>query len=319
MKRIILSALLLSMFALSCQTEKAATDSAPSQNKRQGWDGTALYGDVESVVVKSREDGNDSYTTRKYMFNQRGDVYEVSTYNASGRLIPETIYRYDENGKMVEKQLHYNGALAKRVFFRYDAEGNNTEVNELDARGKLLRKLNYIYVEGRIVKMIADVRINNERYDYPFVYDSRGNLIEGTEYDTPRDDEFSGCFETHKYLYDANGKVIKDCYNRLDAVEGGDIEVTYTYDDKGRKIKKRTIVDYVFLDEYIEIFKYDDAGKLIEVEEFYSSSDYPGKLTKYTKFYKYDSMGNEIEVVESGRNGAKSEVVRSSQITYRRE
>lgn len=315
MKRIVLSALFLSMFALSCQTEKATADAAPLQNKRQGWNGATLYGDVESVVVKSREDGNDSYTTRKYMFNQRGDVYEVSTYNASGRLIPETIYRYDENGKMVEKQLHYEGALCKRVLFRYDAEGNNTEVNELDAHGKLLRKLNYIYVEGRIVKMIADIRINNSRCEFPFAYDSRGNLIEGTEYATPLDDEFQSGFISHEYAYDLNGNVTKDEFEWDDNVEGAAVDVAYVYDDKGRKIKEKTIVDTGEPFWTVQIFKYDEADRVIEVETFYSSNN---ELTKYTKFYKYDSVGNEIEVVEFGRNGAKSEVVRNSQITYRR-
>lgn len=218
MKRFILSALLFSIFALSCQMEKTASDSTTPQNKRQGWNGATLYGDVESVVVRFREDDDDSYTTSMYMFNQRGDVYEVSTYNASGRLVPETIYRYDENGKMVEKQLYYQGALEKRVFFRYDAEGNNIEVRELDARGKLLRKLNYLYdAEGRIAKMIADVRIYNERCEYPFVYDSRGNLIEWTEYNTPFDDESYSGFISHNYAYDLNGNVIKDGFCSDDA------------------------------------------------------------------------------------------------------
>lgn len=292
---------------------------ASMKHERQGWDGPPLYGDVESVVVASNEWYSDELISRMFKFNERGDVYEV-VYCQDGQYIPNILYKYDNNGKMIEQQLYIEGTLAKRVFVRYDAEGKKKEINEYNAQGRLLQRINYIYdAEGRLAKMIDDDRIDNRRYEFSFAYDSQGNMIKGTEYETPLDDECQSGFTSHEYTYDLNGNMTTDRYCCDDNVEGASVDITYTYDARGREINRKTIIDGGETTEELQIFKYAAADKLIEVEFLNWYTYTPGEITRSTCVYEYDFCGNRIAIVKYNSDKSERTVLEKVQITYRKK
>lgn len=107
--------------------------------KREGYPEyyPTLYGDIESVIIRKyyvedkfgeivKEEMKES---RKFTFNQHGDVIEEVGYNSDESIDDKTSYKYDPVGNRIE-EASYNddGNLGGKTLYKYDSKGNVVEI-----------------------------------------------------------------------------------------------------------------------------------------------------------------------------------------------
>ncbi len=176
---------------------------------------------------------DDSYLQSVYKYDENGFLLEEVTHNVGRYYVDSFKYQYDENGNMIKKT-EYNGYLDEvinKCEYQYNEDGNVTE------------KLYYSSPDTKIPEKTV------------YEYDENGNMVK----------IISSSNDTTLYEYDENGLLIKEiCYNNH-----GEIETIYKY-------------------------KYDEYENLTEKAYYYRNEDDDPNLTKY----KYDKYGNLIEDVE---------------------
>ncbi len=148
---------------------------------------------------------------------ERKDMYDGQTQ------ISKYIRKYDDNGRLVEEELHssnsdplgINGSYTTFLF--YDSSGRKTGTNRYEDNGKLSEKKRYKYDQhGYMIEEIRLDNFDNLIYRHLKKYDANGNMIEWLIYtktdgeekllwkSTARYDKY--CNKVEEIFYDKNNQ-----------------------------------------------------------------------------------------------------------------
>jgi len=209
--------------------------------------------------------------------------------------MPENCVRlFNDKGNLTEISYYaLNGNLTAKSIYKYDSKGNKIELISFNSEGDIKGKIKYLYDDNSHI--IEEVRYDlNGIIDFKFsyLYDNMGNKIEVNE---TSNSFFGGYYETKcsiEYKFDRKGNIIEKIEFNSDGSFRN--KCTYIYDEKGKmiqKIRKRTNeTDY---DKYL--FIYDDKSNIIE-EGDYDISNQPRYVYKYK--YEYDVKLNWIRRID---------------------
>lgn len=132
-------------------TEKTMKDSDGDSDGREVF----TYIDGKKVTEESYDENNELITKNTFSFNDKGNLIEVSNWNADEGMILKIVNIYDEKGN-IEKVLKYK-------------EGNN-----------LIEKSNYEFDnEARLVKIIEEDQY--KKVETNIEYDANSNVVEQQE------------------------------------------------------------------------------------------------------------------------------------------
>ena len=247
--------------------------------------------DYNFVKNKPSSKGDMTSYTR---FNSRGDIVEFVTYKLKDTLTYET-YEYDQQGKRTDYTKHKGGRrnISYQKISRYDDNGNLILEQGFDGAEKFknaylyndkgkLSEINY-YIENtlnekRVFKQDGNTTevtvLNSANIVTSYIslkYDSKGNLLEETIFDSNRN-----TVENRIFVYNNESKVISEVKYRLGEFY---YKLTYLYDSSGEliNIDEENQENSRFIKKN---FRYDDKGFLIEMswrrkpEEEFSTRNY---------------------------------------------
>jgi len=93
------------------------------------------------------KDGNGKLLLDEYyIYDNKGNTIQESTYDNFGKLKKEIKYYFDENN-LLEKEEEFNakGKLSKLTIYTYNEKGLKTSKKEFDGNSKLLVEKTYTY------------------------------------------------------------------------------------------------------------------------------------------------------------------------------
>ncbi len=196
------------------------------------------------------------------------------------------VFKYDELGNQVEDADYTGGSLLTgfgrlnhRRVYKYDANGNQTEVFEFKADGSLQQKVVYEYdADG---KRTARKNYNPDGKLWRrsvFKYNDRGQQVECNKYN-----EDSVLLEQFTYKYDTKGNQVGELlYVARISDTAGYSTKPFQSDTVGNSRVVRL--------DYVKAYTFDDSGKKIqEVNNTYGST-FP--FTTTYQYAGYDAEGN---------------------------
>lgn len=204
-------------------------------------------GEIDILVENDYENGLLKKTQQTDYVNQIQQTWE---------------FIYDEFGRKIEQREHFQDGGYVPTKFEYTTEGKLKMEAVLDDDGEIESKTDY-------------------------EYDTVGNLIKKTEYDT---NDFSNPWISTSYEYDINNKVVKkeEQVGEKDATTS-----TFEYDEAGELIGGQVYYsdneDLIVDQKVIE----DEAGKVIGTEVFY-----PKENMKRESLIKRNEQNKVIEEEE---------------------
>ncbi|MBR6534555.1 MAG: zinc ribbon domain-containing protein [Clostridia bacterium] len=186
----------------------------------------------------------------------------------------ETVYFYNDNGKMTGKRSTYlsNGKLSGATEYILDEHGN-------------VKEERYMYPT---FSTIGNYNVYN-KYTYENQYNSNGDL-----YTVKKSSSQSGLFRTFEYNYASSGAltemVERDSY--------GDTDTITVYYEDGR-------INYVDEDGYKTVYNYGSDGRLTSIKRQGVDPEVPesGAVNDgvlYETVYKYDEDGNIVSEQTGG-------------------
>ena len=305
MKRSILFALMLSLLAIAGCTKKVVkNEEERPEDKRfycdycEGY--RQLKGKVEHIAI-TKWNVKDYYgsiikenieiETFNYRFNEQGQVLENPEWiepEGCIEIVGKNIYKYDSNGKIIERTCYdeYRGAISEKDIYTYDANGNLTEKASYGSDGLLSERESFDSNGNTIETLWFDYDGSLTRRTYS--YDTNGNLI--------KESDNKGFCRTYKY--DTNGNEIECDWHE----SNGERSLTCTqYDWRGNKTEEIHYKgDGIIYSKYL--YKYDWRGNMIE--EIYENKNSANYNHKYV--YKYDWLGNKTEEIHYEGEGELS-------------
>ncbi|MDR1552064.1 MAG: DUF1566 domain-containing protein [Prevotellaceae bacterium] len=148
-----------------------------------------------------------------------GKVYSIRTieYNVIekfGEITKGNIYnygdliKYDAKGNQIEMNSYYSdGSLCSKYTFKYDAKGNQIEANGYKSDGSLYSKDTYKYdAKGNRIEENIYYSDGSLFYKYTYKYDDKGKQIEENRYGS---DGSLVSKDTYKYRYDSKSNWIE--------------------------------------------------------------------------------------------------------------
>jgi hypothetical protein len=213
-------------------------------------------------TYKYNEDGNQIEQIWEIRDGQRTvivDLYEIrnnivkrTNYSTSvGKtLVSSFIYKYDTNGKIIEKTEYINGDLSLKYNYKYNSKGNLVEKLTFLNNGVLETKEFYKYdLNGHPIETIQYFN-GKLRLRVNYKYDTKGNIIEEIDYI-----KTNGISRMQKTLnkYDKNG-------NKIEIITSGDTNHPLT--DANEKFR------------LIEKYEYDERGNWIKKTHLYNGRGY---------------------------------------------
>lgn len=153
-----------------------------------------------AIVNNSRE----FKITSKY--DESGNKTESRIINANGEVSSKNIYKYNDNNQLIEESFVFPENIeSQKEVYRYDILGNRA-LQEHYNKGKLYSKINWIY-------------------------DSKHNLIEVTEYEK-KGDELKFVSRS-SFKYDDHGNQIEESTSNEKGELLSSVNYRYQYDQKG--------------------------------------------------------------------------------------
>ncbi|WP_101261032.1 hypothetical protein [Labilibaculum filiforme] len=168
-------------------------------------------------VVYSYDDKGNKIKTEKYL----ADGTLLATYeyefNAQNQKVVSQktdwvkssksgkVYRYNSLGQNIETEYDNNGQLTKRVYYKYNKNGDQTEYKESNGKNE---QLVLFFTENK--------------------YDATGRLIE--KYKRNDDEEL---VKSNAYSYNSNSQLVES-FASYKTGRRGDSKHTYSYDKEGR-------------------------------------------------------------------------------------
>ena len=93
-------------------------------------------GDVTRIDVYDAEQVYQSFVVYEYDDEHR--LYTETHYQADGIAVSRDVYSYDDSGTLYE--IAHESPHGDATVYRYDASGNNVEIDYYDTEGKLERR-----------------------------------------------------------------------------------------------------------------------------------------------------------------------------------
>ncbi len=98
-------------------------------------------------------------------------VYEQKfEAGTAGKVLPESVVRYDEGGNVIEEIEYKQGKITKHTTYKFDSNGNKIQEIELDANGKKMKTSVYTYKNNlRMEKTVYDANnkvVSKKTYKY---------------------------------------------------------------------------------------------------------------------------------------------------------
>ena len=294
----LISAFGILVVALSCTTPLTSKEKTDVEI-----DG--LLGKVKSVRTSY---GNGEYT--KTMYDEYGyHVEQLNYYHEEGRELKTSCKNtYNKNNKLIEKSIYNSsGALKYQVSYKYDEQGNNTEITTVDSRGQPNAKNIFVYDNrGNMVERCSyGASTDMPPYEkHSYTYDSRGNQVGGSSTSN------SGRVTTnYHYEYDDKGnRTVQDTHYSTPSGDGQAIW-RFEYDEKGNITKHSSLNPDGSIKEAVG-YKYDNYGHQTE-----EHSINQGTESKSTYQYSYDEQGNWIEKIYRDTTLGITETIKR-EITY---
>ncbi len=239
--------------------------------------------EIDGVVDHSSEISKNSFITQS-SFDPKGKLLSKDQFNSSGNREWRTIYKYDEQGNLIEHATyHYKAVTSKRVY-KYNALNKLIESNTFDENGKNTEREN----------IQSDSNGHTKSVMYTF---EKEMLVKTSE---SFFDEKNNNVENH-YFTDARltGKEI----NRFDA-RGNRVEAIVQYPEK--KEERITHYKYDSLNNNIEtialngslmieskmIARYDDRHNVVDLVRYGIKGNVKERIGHH---YEYDEEGNWIK------------------------
>ena len=201
----------------------------------------------DSVYSYDNGESWEDHSTTAYEYDVWGNLAR-EIYQASGDVVSETSYTYDENGNLVISET-LNNAGSSAVYHTYDELGReirvlytdhdgvtNTDEFEWDADGNCIREV-YINSRGEIdcsyERTYKDGLVTKETavyygdvYTYNYTYDERGNVIhlesQGPDGTTVID-----------RIYDEQDREVQ---REVNSYKGNELEV-WIFDERGLELR----------------------------------------------------------------------------------
>jgi outer membrane protein assembly factor BamD (BamD/ComL family) len=236
---------------------------------------------LEELNYNYRLDGSViDRITKKY--DLKGNLIESTDYYMVSGNVDHFIYKYDENGKLVEEYFSNGDISFVRETNKYDGKGNKLESSKYLKNGRLYDHETYNYNENGNLLEHSRYLEGNLKNQEKYTYDERGNVLEFWKL-TPsslRQGQLSQLLLEETNKYDGKGNRIE---HSTDVSHDFRSHETYKYDETGNMIEKSRVSQK-------ELYKYDERGELLE----YSKYDSKGILVE-KELSKYDKEGRKIE------------------------
>ncbi len=257
-------------------------------------------------TIESNEIGSDLYkmnvvgkvkSLTEFLENKEDQGYYIQNDRNS-----KTIYNFNKFGN-IENVSFYdeNNSLDYTKSYFYNNEHQLIETREPAAKGE--RKFSFLYNKQ---KQLVEMRFQDYEYaDTIFSYDNAGNLKTKT----------SSNLDSIIYKYDENNRLIDEKFIPNNDSGAGFYHDTFSYDEKGRLIKKCSYYkDSDFL-RSINFYKYDDRNNVVQenyggmnlsdgIKEILDNQFQYLYEDKYD--FKYDMNGNWIKKTKSTNGEIKS-------------
>ncbi len=206
------------------------------------------------------------------------------------------------------------GDIESVVITKYKLAEKSGEI----VKDKILSKTAYKFNQkGDVIEKVNENNSDGSlRWNYLYKYDSQGNMIEETSYNSygsldrkwlTKYDYQGNEIEVvwynpdglpigrHACKYDSQGNEIEEVWYEPDGSLSS--KTIYKYDSQGNKVEK---IEYDTDGSWKKtLYKYDSQGNKIEQDYYNSDGWFLSKVSP-----KYDSQGNLIEVAEYKRDGA---------------
>ena len=154
-----------------------------------------------------------------------GTAIQFSIENTEMKVIDmsnENPERYDEDGRLIEKEYTFGVASGRHSYFSYD--GNIVRREDFDKNGELMRTCRFEYDDwGRLV-LAQTSKAGSMTEAYKYTYDSKDNLI-CEEYWGTRVQSYY----TTRYSYDAKGFLLE--YTKEERDRGIIVKETRKYEE----------------------------------------------------------------------------------------
>ena len=235
-------------------------------------------GDVKSdKIFKTSEVAKKTDST---WFDKKGNKLSEKIYSATGKIITEWNYTYDENENLTQFTYLIKGKQRQRDVYKYDSAGRVAEWDRYKGLDSLFEKDTYKYD--------ADGHQNEEDVEehYPvkqylkrfFDFDNAGNKTKEREFCLGRSE-----IDKNTWKYDEEGRVIEeDEYSSFDAVK---TKVVYAYKGEHLVEKRIQLEDGTVTSR--EVYTYNAKGEKAAVDMYNNL----GKLYHYYT-YSYDLKGS---------------------------
>jgi hypothetical protein len=164
-----------------------------------------------------------------YKYDGNGNETEAASYLRKGNMDYKITSKYDDKNRLTESLL-YNSEVVPEVpdtrsVFKYDENGNQTEMDDYNPNGTLIKKHVFRYDEkGNQVEFISYNQDNTVEYKAVNKFDLSGNRTEEAYYNGKDSLEFKIVFK-----YDHQGLETEQDY--YGAANNLTFELTYKYED----------------------------------------------------------------------------------------
>lgn len=164
-----------------------------------------------SEAVYYKEDGVFEYKDQ-YIYDEKGNLIEVSCSYADGSLRSKYMYTYDENGNRTEDSFFIgDGSINSKHLYSYDAQGNRVEELIYHSEGILkYRSLCTYDDEGNLIEVVTYDGEGELHSKALYSYDDKGNKTEQNNFSLYFNDDWlikSKYFNV--YEYDMNNNWLK--------------------------------------------------------------------------------------------------------------
>lgn len=191
------------------------------------------------LLIKFSDNG---CKTEERHFVSSGEIsYSANfKYSSSGELMEETVNNtgkdfvrtYSSNAQKITVHIRYDAAAQLSAEYSLDAKGKVMQRIDYDDEGKTFRTFKYSYSSNRLQ---AETQTTQEStLQFKYAYNSKGRLEKKTEL-TPA----GKASHTVSYTYDANGNVLSETSSYAGDSDKIVIQYKYVYDQKGNWTEKR--------------------------------------------------------------------------------
>ena len=242
MKKMRKSVLCIIMLSFSILTLSCVNNSIKNDLEKQN-----LNGNLKSVkennffavdkfgeIVKSEKPMDRIDVS--YIFNEKGNKVEETSYHSDGTLYEKKKYRYNEKEILVQCSDYLpNGELDQIFTYNYDENDCLIEENRISTKGELYDRRAFKYDK-------KNNRIEERGYGYDrslyykcvFSYDDKGNLTEENTYDGTT----GKLFRKSSYIFDEKSNEIARTDYSLNGSANYEYTFKYVFDNEGNWIKR---------------------------------------------------------------------------------